>query len=185
MFIKEALAGIIFQFGLAVAAISVLFFTIVKDVEGKIVLHEVESIVKDINDDIRLVDLDNKLRKRFLERFDKSDSVDTSNDSMIVDQNSAVQSQAIQLNLFIVAVCVIVSGLIKWRYNIPIRSILVPSILGVVVIVAIELFFLFVFVSNYIVLDSNDVKQNLLNKLLEKYSTGTTIVPNPPFNIPG
>lgn len=180
MFIKDVSAGIIFQFGLAVAAISTLFFTIVKDVEGRIVLHEVDSIVKDINDDIRLVDLDNRLRSRFLERFNKSGGVDTSNDQAIKEQNDAVQSKAIQLNLFIIAVCAVLAGILKWRYKIPMKSIFIPSILGVAVIIGIELFFLFVFVSNYIVLDSNDVKQNLLNAILSKYSSGTIVQPNIP-----
>ena len=139
MFIKEVSAGIIFQFGLAVAAISTLFFTIVKDVEGKIVLHEVDTIVKDINDDIRLIDIDNSIRRRFVKNFSNTKEDDMLVDKDIINHNQVVQTEAIKLNLIIVGICIFITGLMKWIFKIPLKSILIPSVLGVIVIVCVEM----------------------------------------------
>lgn len=164
----EPLAGILFQFGLATAIISLMFFTIVKDKEGEIVLHEVDSIVKDLNNDIRLVDLNGTLRNAFASRLSQA-QIDKNADKQVEDSNKVVLKSAIKLNAIIFIISMVLAFALKFLFKIPFKNIIFPGLAGVAVIVMIELFFLYMIVANYIVVDSNDVKQFLLGALASKY----------------
>ena len=145
--------------------LTIFYFTYVCKVENEIVEKQIIFLADNLYDET-INYLPNDIKKRLKENFLKINIPDFSGiDDEISKKNKAIFTKTIYVLAALNVIGLIVSFLIAKKNDLNITNIILKNFLILVFIAGTELAFLKIFIVDYISVDPNKVKLQILNKL--------------------
>lgn len=158
------ICGVILQILLVVTFITLFFFTYVAHIEQKIITTQISRLVDDLARDLNIF-ITPDVRK-ILQKSVAAATVDASGDASAEASNQAIRKKMTTILIIMNSVGAVALGALMLCFKLNFASIVVPALVSVGIVAAIEFTFVTVFAANYRSLDENDVKRRIISALI-------------------
>jgi hypothetical protein len=168
---RARLPHTLFQVGMCVLFFTFLFFTWIQNIQQMILESQVDRVFKDINRDLRLLDLYNTIRPRILIEF-KNLLAQNRGDINTKDEEIKASNQSVKTEVWIVSGLIFISCMIGTyifvkRQGISWSEVILEGLITAIVLSIVLVLFLYLVVQNYDLIDPNIVKKTLVDALIE------------------
>lgn len=161
MSIPETIALIILQIIMAVSYITIIYFTFVKNIERNIIKEQIKSAIEQLKE-IYLIN-DTYSSPQLTYKPTESD-IQSENDTE--QNNYELYTKSIEILKIICLVGIILVGIMVFSFKLDVKRLIFLSLLGTIVIAITELFFVLIFIQNYIIVDPNMVENSIVKGML-------------------
>ena len=164
MLTSEEIGNVIMMVVFVATFLGIFFFTYVAKIENEIVVDQVNYLVSDLTQDLKL--LPEETLKIIRQKVNEAQQPDLSKeDEMVEKHNSEILSTATMAITIFLVVGLIVVHIMSRKYNFDMwpmvgRNLIILTFIGII-----EYVFLIVFAKNFISADPNYIKLTILDKL--------------------
>jgi hypothetical protein len=164
MLTSEEIGNVIMMVVFVATFLGIFFFTYVAKIENEIVVDQVNYLVSDLTQDLKL--LPEETLKIIRQKVNEAQQPDLSKeDEMVAKHNSEILSTATMAITIFLVVGLIVVHIMSRKYNFDMWPMVSRNLIILTFIGIIEYVFLIVFAKNFISADPNYIKLTILDKL--------------------
>lgn len=146
--------------------LTIFYFTYVSHVEESIAKEQIELLVDDFTSDLQLLPAqDRELLKQNLKNVKRQNM--SSQDQEMEEHNKKVVSDALTALVILNVIGIGIAYYLSYKYEFSFWEILKHNLIVLIFIALTEFIFLNVFVRNYISVEVNKVKLQVLDRLIE------------------
>lgn len=161
----KSISNIVLQVTLIIIFISVFFLTYTTTIEKNIVTMETDYLIKNMSDDFNTVFTADEMSimKSLISDIKHPDMTEA--DASVKQSNDVLIKQSINIMTYVAVIGFITTILIVVYYKVDVKQLFKQVFFGLLTVMAVEFIFLTYIAQNYISLDPNSVKLNIVQNL--------------------